>query len=634
MFRSRSHAPGYEIDDAVLTVTEDTAVQLDRPLPRRRAVVFLGLTALVLSVFAGRAFFLAVMERETYEDIARRQSVRLAVSPAPRGIIYDRSGQPLVENVPSLDLMAVPADVPADTSGREALLERLRSVFALSEEARNALLGEFDPKGLSPLLLKEGVTQEEALLFATRARELPGVVIAKTARRQYVDSAIFSHILGYEGKLEPGELKQYPGYLMTDLVGKQGLEKSYEAALHGTHGGNKLEVDALGRVKKDLGLLPPTPGSDLTLAIDAELQKKAFDALSAQIEKSGLKAGALVAIDPRDGGVLALASYPSFDNNLFSRGIQGSEFRALLEDPAKPLFNRALSGEYPPGSTWKPVVAAAALAEGTINEGTRVEGTGGIQVGRFFFGDWKVHGLTDVRQAIAVSSDTFFYALGGGWAGIPGLGIARMKSYAERFGFGRPTGIDLPGEADGLVPDQAWKKERFGERWYVGDDYHAAIGQGYILATPLQLANMTAAIANGGILYEPRLVTQIRRPDGTLDTRSPRTAGDRVVSPDILRVIREGMRETVAGPDGTARPLQNLPVAVAGKTGTAQYGGAKATHGWFISFAPYEDPVIAMAVLVEGQESETYNAVPVTAEIYRWYFEREKTPETSQEQEP
>ncbi len=634
MFHARRPAPGYEIDDAVLTVTEGQAAQLERALPRTRAKMLLGLAILVLLVFAGRAFFLSVMERETYQEIARRQSVRLAVSPAPRGIIYDRSGQALVENIPTLDLVAVPADLPEDGAARQAVLRRLGDLFVFTERAPEASLAEADPDSTVPVLLKPDLTQEEALLFAARARELPGMVVVKTARREYVDSAIFAHVIGYEGKLEPDELKRYPGYLFTDMVGKQGLEKSYESVLHGEHGGQKLEVDALGRVKKDLGLLPPTPGSDLTLALDAGLQKRAFDALADELEKKKLKAGAVVAIDPRNGGVLALVSYPSFDNNLFSRGIQSDEFQALLGDPGKPLFNRALSGEYPPGSTWKPVMAAAGLSEGTITEDTRVESRGGIQVGRFFFGDWKAHGFTDVREALAVSSDVFFYAVGGGWAGVRGLGIEKIKEYGTRFGFGRLTGIDLPGEADGFLPDPRWKQERFGERWYVGDDYHAAIGQGFILATPLQLANMTAAVANGGTLYRPRLATQIRRADGSVETRPPETIGEHLADPDVLRAVREGMRQTVAGERGTARSLGTLPVAVAGKTGTAQYGAAEATHGWFVSFAPYDDPVIAMAVLVEGQESETYNAVPVTEAIYRWYFKAETSQETSVSDQP
>jgi penicillin-binding protein 2 len=265
-------------------------------------------------------------------------------------------------------------------------------------------------------------------------------------------------------------------------------------------------------------------------------------------------------------------------------------------------------------STIKPVIATAALAEHIITPETRIESRGGINVGKFFFGDWKAHGFTDLRRAIAVSSDVYFYTLGGGYGGIGGLGMERMKRYETAFGYGAPSGIDLPGEADGFLPDPDWKKEKIGERWYIGDDYHAAIGQGFVTATPLQIVNAIAAIANGGTLYVPHIR------DGTA------TASRSVsVSPDILRVVREGMRETVT--TGTAQSLQTLPVAVAGKTGTAQYGTGDKTHGWFVSFAPYENPELVMIVLVEGQSKDsTYHAVPITKAVYDWYFSREKRP--------
>ena len=445
-----------------------------------------------------------------------------------------------------------------------------------------------------------------------------GAKCDRSAEREYRDGAIFSHLIGYEGKIRQQELDDYPEYGLSDMIGKEGIEKSYESFLRGKNGADRVEVDALGKIKKELGSVQPVPGNDIILHIDAELQKKIFDSLSMLLETKNLKRAAAVAMNPETGGVLALVSLPSYDNNLFSGGIDQKHYEELLTDDARPLFNRAVSGEYPPGSTIKPVVAAAALAEGVVNEHTEIESRGGISIGKFFFGDWKAHGFTDIRRAIAVSSDVYFYSVGGGYGSVPGLGMRRMKAYEEFFGYGKKTGIDIPGEAGGFLPDPDWKQRRFGERWYIGDDYHAAIGQGFVTATPLQILNSIATIGNGGILREPRLVSHIRDASGKLSpVESPVVRRD-FVDANILRIVREGMRETVT--EGTAQPLRDLPVAVAGKTGTAQFGTGKDTHGWFVSFAPYEKPEIALIVLVEGQGEEGYNAVPVTKEVYQWYF--------------
>jgi penicillin-binding protein 2 len=314
-----------------------------------------------------------------------------------------------------------------------------------------------------------------------------------------------------------------------------------------------------------------------------------------------------------------LVNLPSYDNNMFAKGISLDDYKTLITDPDKPMFNRAISGEYPPGSTFKLLVASAALQEGTITPSTTLDCPAAINIGSYRFPDWKTHGLTDVRKAIAESVDIFFYAIGGGWNGITGIGIDKIKKYADEFGLGRTLGIDIPGEAPGLVPDQAWKQNKLGEHWYVGDDYHCAIGQGFITATPLQIANYTAAVANGGTVYKPHLVTSIKKNDGTEEKIEPETLNRNFISESNLEVVREGMRQTVIS--GTAQPLKELPVQVAGKTGTAQFGGENKTHGWFTSFAPYDKPQIALAVLVEGGGEGFSTAEPVTKEVYQWYFE-------------
>ncbi|HWQ60517.1 MAG TPA: penicillin-binding protein 2 [Candidatus Fimivivens sp.] len=619
MFGHLPKGKGKEIDDAVLTITERDAAKLEWPLRRKWSRSYFIVSVAALASLFGRVVFLDVIQGEKYGGMAMRNSIRQIPQPAPRGIVYDRYGMPLVGNVPSIGAVIVPADMPKDDSGRSLLRAAITSVLHADAAAVDTAMTSKSADRLSPILLKEKLTQDEMISFLSRQKEFPGVSIFKSSYREYSDSVIFSHLLGYEGKITESELVSDPSYIPSDMIGKQGVEKRYEEELRGTRGYDRVEVDALGRPKKDLGSVAPVPGSDLVLNIDADLEKKAYDSLAATLQSRGLSRGAVVALDPRDGSVLALVSVPGFDNNLFSEGISTDAYKSLLSDEAKPLFNRAIAGEYAPGSTFKPVMASAALTEGVVNEHTEIESKGGISVGSFFFGDWKAHGFTDIRRAIAVSSDVFFYSVGGGCGNIPGLGISRIKKYAALFGYGAPSGIDLPGEADGFLPDQEWKKATTGEPWYIGDDYHSSIGQGFITATPLQIVNSIATIANGGTLYEPRVVSQIRGIDGKTVQNPPKVVRGGFIDKDVLRIVREGMRETVT--DGTAQSLEAMSLPVAGKTGTAQFGTSGRTHGWFVSFAPYDDPKIALIVLVEGQEGdETYNTVPVTKDIYEWYF--------------
>ncbi len=620
LFGYSSQYRGMEIDDAVLTITEKDAARLEAPLHRGLARWFRILCAIVLVLLGARVFFLNVVKGGYYQDVAVRNSVRNVLLSAPRGLIFDRYGKQLVRNVPSMELLATPGDLPTSEEERQSMIERLRSFIAFDSDEWEALLRSAGGTFSAPIVLKPSLTQDETLIFSARAAEFPGISLERSAVREYQDGLIFSHILGYEGKIRKEELAEYPDYLPIDSIGKQGIEKSYESELRGKRGADRVEVDSRGAVKKALGVFEPEPGSDLILNIDADLQKKLFDSLSVALDTAGLRKGAAVAMDPRDGSVLALVSLPSFDNNLFAGGIDSANYAGLIEDDAIPLFNRAIAGEYPPGSTIKPFLASAALAEGVVTPNTQIESRGGITVAGFSFGDWKVHGFTDVRHAIAVSSDVYFYSVGGGYGNIRGLGMEKMDAYEQRFGFGSETGIDVPGEKTGFLPTAEWKEKKFGERWYIGDTYHASIGQGFVLATPLQLADATSAVANGGTLWKPRVVGQIRDRDGTLRSMAPEALRRNVIDPSILKTVREGMRMTVTESVGTAQSLAGLPVAVAGKTGTAQFGTEKKTHGWFESFAPYEHPTIVLVVLIEGQENEGYFAVSVTKDVLSWYF--------------
>ena len=610
---------GLEIEDYVLTATEKEAARMEKPFQKKWFDVLYWLVIFLMVVLAFRVIFLNVIKGAYYREVSKGNSIRSVVMKAPRGRIFDRNNVPLVNNVPSIDAVIVPGDIPRDSAQLKKISNKVSSILGMNEaEVRIALESNMS-KSFNTVLLKENISQDESLMLLEKAVELPGIGIEKTAIREYIDGAIFSHVLGYEGKIEKKELEQNKGYLLTDYIGKQGIEKSYEQHLRGVHGANQIEVDSMGNMKREVGIIHPKPGNDLILNIDSGLQKKIYDSLNAILEKTGTKTAAAVAIDPRDGGVLAVVNLPSFDNNLFAKKISGEEYSKLIQDPDKPLFNRAVSGEYPPGSTIKPIISVAALSEGVITPSTIIDGLGGVlRIGSYSFGDWKVHGPSDVRTAIAESNDIFFYTIGGGYGNIQGLGISRMKKWYNLFGLGEKTGIDIGGESEGLIPDEQWKKEKIGERWTIGNSYHASIGQGYVAATPLQLANYVVAVANGGTLYKPRIVSKIKKNSGETIELEPEIIRSGFASANFINVVKEGMRKTVT--DGPAQSLKDLPVEVAGKTGTAQFGSEDKTHGWFVSFAPYDNPEIALVILSEGESDGNSSAVPATKEIYEWYF--------------
>lgn len=619
----RNKYAGTEINDAVLTLSEPDRAKIEWPLQRNIFKAFLYVGFFVLTIFAIRFLYLNVFQGDVYQQMSYRNSIRSVVIPAPRGFIFDRFGTPLVNNIPSIDLVLTPIDIPESATEQSQLQLELMGLN-VPKETVESVFKNLNRRSPKQVLLKQNISQEEALIFLEKSGRLPGITLLKTTQRNYIDGSIFSHIIGYEGKIYEQELKENPDYNLTDTIGKQGIEKSYEDDLRGEYGYQQGEVDSLGRIKKDLGIIQPKPGSDLYLHIDADLQRKLTDEMLRQLESGGIKKGAAVAIDPKTGAVRALVSIPSFDNNLFAKGISQADYASLANNPDQPLFNRAIAGAYPPGSTIKPLHASAALSEGIISPEQEIESRGGIQIGNFFFGDWKAHGFTDMRRAIAVSSDVYFYSIGGGYGGVPGLGIERMKKYDALFGYGALSGIDITGEVPGFLPDPEWKKQRFGERWYIGDDYNSSIGQGYITATALQVANSITPFANDGTLYVPKIASRVKDVEGKEKTFEPQIIRSNFIAPNILQVVKEGMRETVT--EGTAQLLKEAPVEVAGKTGTAQFGSQEKTQGWFVSYAPYNTtPELVLAVLFEGQDKVlTYNGVPVTKAVYDWYFSPEQ----------
>lgn len=583
-----------------------------------RTKFFRGMVFLVIALLAVRIFYLQIVKGSYYGELSRENRIRSIIIKAPRGLIFDRNGKKLVNNIPSFDLIAIPAYISKDQNTREQEMAEIAGIFNMNSQNVEVIVGSQDASSSNPVLIKENVSQDEALVFLEKYAKLAGFMLDETSVREYKDGEYFSSAIGYSGKISKTELADHPDYLMTDYIGKSGIEYGWEKNLRGVNGKQDVEVDSKGNLKNNFGVDSPIPGDDLTLGIDADLQKKLQDSLKAKLEETGTKTAAAVAIDPRSGEILAMVNLPSYDNNLFAKGISSEDYQKLISDPDKPMFNRSISGEYPPGSTFKPLVAAAALQEGIVNAGTTLDCPSAINIGSYRFPDWKTHGLTDIKKAIAESVDIFFYAIGGGWGDIKTLGINKIKQYADKFGLGGKLGIDIPGEASGLVPTQAWKQDNIGEKWYLGDDYHCAIGQGFVTSTPLQIANYTAAVANGGTVYKPHLVSSVKKADGMEEKISPVVLNKNFISTVNMQIVREGMRQTVVS--GTAQPLKDLPIEVAGKTGTAQFGGENKTHGWFVSFAPYDNPTITMAVLVEGGGEGFSTAVPVTKDVYQWYF--------------
>jgi len=583
--------------------------------------------ALFMAIILARVAWLQIIKGDYYYNLAEGNRIRIARIEANRGIIYDSSNRPLVRNVANFLLYFVPADLPENEQEKRSIIERLSQILGtLSPADIENILTAVKPKSLEsyqPLFVTDNIEYNKAMLLYLESDKMPGVYLSNKTKREYnLSSLSLSHILGYTSKINQAELDKYGSeYLPIDYIGKTGIENFWENELKGQSGKKQIEVDALGKEKKIINQLAGADGHNLVLSIDIDLQKKLEETITNALKKSKLNKACAIALDPNNGEILALVSLPSYNNNLFARGITNDEYQALVSHPDQPLFNRCTSGEYPSGSTIKPVLAAAALEEGIINENTSFISTGGLRVGEWFFPDWKVggHGVTNVRKAIAESVNTFFYYIGGGYGDFVGLGIDRMVRYEKIFGLGKQTGIDIIGEAKGFLPTKDWKETIKGERWYVGDTYHAAIGQGDITVTPLQVANYTAVFANGGLLYRPHFIRQVLSSDDKIIRQvDHKPIKSNVVSSENIKIVREGMRQTVTF--GSARSLASAPVAVAGKTGTAQWSSNKPNHAWFTGFAPYDKPQIVITILIEQGGEGSSVAVPIAREVLEWYF--------------
>lgn len=603
--------------------------------PERFARFFFWLKPVLFIFFAiiiFRLFYLQVVKGQHYRTMAENNRIRQQLILAPRGLIFDSNNKPIVENAAGFNLVAVPLDLQRNEL--DETLIKLSTVFKLNfDELKNKILAA--PKNsIIPVVLKSDFSLEDSILFETRSSEFVGFSVQNIPIRQYDRAEVFSHIVGYTGPVSQNDLEKISKkYSPEDYIGRSGLELQYEDFLRGKNGQNLIEVDATGRVQSVLGTNAPRPGNSLYLNIDKDLQEKLYSELKGKLGK--IKAAA-VALEPKTGRVLALLSIPGFDNNLFAHGIKADEYKLLINDKSLPLFNRAISGVYPPGSTVKPLVAAAALQEGVVKEDTIITDRGVLVIPNQFnpeisynFYGWKRDGLgpMDVYSAIAKSSDIYFYTVAGGHpkSSIKPLGPIKLSEYYKKFNSGKNTGIDLPGEKPGLVADPEWKNNYYKQdavlgKWYLGDTYHIGIGQGDMLATPLQVAFWTSVIANNGVGMQPAVLNKVLDPQGKLiHENSPKVLVEQFLSNENLKIVQQGMRQTVL--EGSGLQLSSLPITSAGKTGTSQFDGSdpSRTHAWFTAYAPFEDPQIVITVLVEAGGEGHAVAVPVVKQALDWW---------------
>jgi len=564
--------------------------------------------------FLAKAFSLQVIGGETNYALSTQNRIRKFSILPERGVIYDRNGNILVRNKPAFSI-EMNTEI-CSLGGRFPNLCK-DVVHKLSEylEVDYDKTSKDIDVGKSSIILSTGLEKDHILKLEANLGQLPSISIVTSPQRDYLFKNAYAHLIGYVGSGDT---------LFPTIVGKSGIEESYNTSLSGLPGSRVVQVDSTGSVVKQLSEEKAIPGKDVTLYLDLALQKKAYELLEKTVEEKKAAGGAIVAQNPQDGSILALVSYPSFDPDKLSTGISVSELTRLNTDMRFPFFNRALSGTYPPGSTFKLVTGAAALSEGYVTENTTIFDPGYISVSGYTFRNWKLSGHGDVnfRKALQVSNDTYFYTVGGGYGDVKGLGIANLYKWARKFGYGTLTNIDIEGEVKGYMPDG------LSRAWYLGDTYITSIGQGDVLSTPLQVNNATTYFANGGVLYRPRIVKSIF---GEKETASEVISKD-LVSQKIYDLVRDGMyMVTISG--GTAYPFFDFPekhggMLVAGKTGTSEYNDSKGeakTHALFTVFGPYdpkgeEKATIALTVFVEGGGGGADDAAPIARQLLDLWF--------------
>ncbi|MDD5606533.1 MAG: penicillin-binding protein 2 [Candidatus Pacebacteria bacterium] len=578
-------------------------------LSRNKFLALFSFFSLFIIFLFVSSFYYQIIRNDDFKVLANQNQYITNYLTASRGVIYDNSGNQLVSNKVIFNLY-----IETEKTSKKDL-----------KTLADILKQDIDSDSL---FLIENIDIETLILI--ESFNFPFVYYEQSLIREYKDPEIFSHIIGYIGKISQQELAVLPEYSLQDYVGKMGIEKYYDNYLKKIPGKVLIERDSLGNILSEKKVSDSQPGYNLELWIDAELQVKLYTELEKTMNQVGSVKASAIAIDPRTGGILALVSLPGFNNNFFSDNNQ-KMIQQVLQDPQKPLFNRAISGLYAVGSTIKPLTGLAALQENIISSEKKIDCKGQINISHqynpeitYTFRDLRVHGLTDIQKAIAESCNVYFYTIGGGYEQQKGLGVNKIKEYLEYFGWSKKTNIDLPGEQQGFIPYPEWKQEVKKENWWTGDTYNLSIGQGDIGITPLQVVNSFSIIANKGTLYSPKIVKNISDQDKNII----KEIKPEIISQDLfleknIEIIRQGMRKAVTGigaPNASATILQSLPVTCAAKTGTAQTPKNDLYHNWITVFAPYDNPEIVLTVLIEEVQGLQLASSVVAKETLEWYF--------------
>ena len=601
--------------------------------PHDRRLTFLRFFVLLpFAILIAQLWKLQIVEGHSFRQLADINRFRVSPVSAPRGIVYDRNHRFVAVNTPSFSVSIVPAGLPQDNPERSYIeLGKLLGMnpSEIAEKVRGHKGDDF-----TPVVIRSDVERETVLRVEEQHLKMPGVITVPESSRLYPYGPLMSHILGYmlpitEEQLAVRQGDKQKGYRPQDKIGAAGIEATYERELRGKPGQKLYEVDANERPVADIHIESPVPGHNLTLSIDVDLQRDVERILTDGMGES--QSAVAIVMDPRNGQVLAMVSVPSYDNNLFSVRVRPSELERLLNDPRRPMINYAISGYFPPGSTFKLVTALAALEEKVAHAGTEIVCNGALYIANPYnpglsqrLPCWGTHGRQDFIKGLANSCDVYYWTIGGGYQDFEGVGAERLARYAEALGYGAPTGIDLPGEVEGLVPTDEWKRATYGEQWVRGDTYNMSIGQGFVLATPLQVANLTNAIANGGRLLQPRVVASISdAEDNPIRAIDPVEIRRLPVSESNLALVQRGMRAVMETDDMRKHDIPALKVA--GKTGTAEFPGPRdskgilPTHGWFTAYAPYDNPEVSVTVFVQRGGGPS-TATPIAMQILKRYF--------------
>lgn len=612
--------------------------RMERPIVKSSFLFFAALAGLVFIMLFWRLYDLGIRRGNLFFLRAQANKTYPILISAPRGIIYDRNYERMVENAPTFVIAMDASVIGSDEEFKAVLIgaaslvgKQVRDVAEANGLGEEVLAGPslFVRSSWPPeIFIAAGELRSVILEIGSRPEDFPFIAVTEADRRDYILGSFSSHALGYVGRPNRKELAEREYLHSASIIGKAGIETQYEEYLSGSDGKKIIEIDATGEKLRERYIVKASPGRNVALEMDKGLQSFAASTLERHLRALGKKAGVVVAMDPRNGAIRALVSFPSFDPNIFAHNSSKKEIEKLVNDTRHPFFNRAISGGYPSGSTIKPLMATAALEEKIIDPDRQIFDPGFISVPNPYdasnpaiFKDWRALGWVDMRRALAMSANVYFYTVGGGYRDIKGLGIERIKKFLNAFGWGETLGIDIPGENAGLIPDPETKKTTRPKDpvWRIGDTYITSIGQGDIQITPLQLAASIAAIANGGTLWKPRLAKAVvdgeRNP---VKEFQPEAIRADIASPQSLAIVREGMRQAVTA--GSAKSLDDLFFTSAGKTGTAQTGVYGKNHGWFVGFAPYEDPEVVVAVLVEEGTGGSTDAVPIAKEVLYYYF--------------